>query len=38
MKYAPKYGLIIICKNEAEQESLYNKLIKQGIKIRVVCV
>lgn len=37
-KYREKYGLIILCKDAAEQEQLFNKLKAQGYKLRVVTV
>lgn len=38
IKYSPKYGVIIICKDEEEQKKVFEKLKNQGIKSRVVCV
>jgi hypothetical protein len=34
--YREQYGVIIICKDESEQKRLYEKLLKQGHKLRVV--
>lgn len=37
-KYKEQYGVIIICKDAAEQEVLYNRLQAEGYKIKVVVV
>ena len=37
-KYQPKFGLVVPCANEAEQQRLYAKLTKQGLAPKVVCV
>lgn len=37
-KYGPKYGLVVVCRDEAHQQSLFKKLIKLGLKLKVVCV
>ena len=37
-KYQPKYGLVVVCKDEAHQQTLFNKLTRQGLKLKVVCV
>ncbi|MDO8771906.1 MAG: hypothetical protein Q7K57_24975 [Burkholderiaceae bacterium] len=36
--YRQQYGLVITARDEAHQRSLYNKLTKQGLKVKVVCV
>lgn len=37
-KYAPKFGVIAICKDERDQRRTYNKMIKQFQNVRVVTV
>lgn len=37
-KYAPKYGIIILCTDEEEQKKIYEMLIAQGLKLKVVNV
>lgn len=37
-KYQARYGLIITCKDEAQQQAYYAALAKQGYKVKVVCV
>lgn len=37
-KYRPQYGLIIPCKDEAEQQRRYARLRKLGMAPKVVCV
>lgn len=37
-KYKPGFGLVIRCADEADQRKHYEKLTKQGYKVRVVCV
>lgn len=37
-KYRPQHGLVVVCKDEAHQQTLFNKLTKQGLKLKVVCV
>ena len=36
--YQSQYGVIVMCKDEAEQESIYNKLVGEGYECRVVAV
>ena len=36
--YRPQYGLIVPCKDEAEQRRLYALLLKMGLAPKVVCV
>ena len=36
--YRQQYGLVITARDEAHQRTLYNKLTKQGLKVKVVCV
>lgn len=36
--YSEQYGVIVICKNEIEQEEVYNNLIEQGYECKVVAV
>lgn len=37
-KYRPKFGLVIACKDELEQQRTYARLAKLGFKLKVVCV
>lgn len=37
-RYQPKYGLVIVCRDEAHQQQLYSRLTKQGLKTKVVCI
>lgn len=37
-KYKPQFGLVIRCKDEAQQRQLYASLLEQGLKAKVVCV
>lgn len=36
--YKEQYAVIVICKNEKEQEDIYNRLKKEGYKLKVVAV
>ncbi len=38
IKYKSQYGVIAICESEKEQIQLYEKLKKQGLKLKVVTV
>ncbi|WP_202904910.1 hypothetical protein [Marinomonas sp. S3726] len=37
-KYREQYGVIVICADEKQQESIFNDLKKQGHKCKVVTV
>nr|WP_314710666.1 hypothetical protein [uncultured Comamonas sp.] len=37
-KYKPKYGLVLVCKDEADQQRQFAKLCKLGYSLKVVCV
>ncbi len=37
-RYRRQYGLIIVCKDETHQRSLFEQLGKRGLQCRVVCV
>ena len=37
-KYREQYGVIALCKSEREQQTVFNKLKKQGFTVRVVTV
>lgn len=37
-KYVQKYGLVVVCKDEAHQQRLFAKLTQQGLCPKVVCV
>jgi len=36
--YKEQYGVIVICQNEEEQKSIYEWLLKNGLKVKVVSV
>ena len=36
--YQQQYGVIVICKDEAEQVRIYEELKKQGLTLKVVTV
>ena len=37
-KYEPKYGVIVMCSSEGEQEQVYNRLTGEGYSCKVVSV
>ena len=37
-KYKEQYGVIILCEDAAEQETVYNRLKAEGYKLKVVSV
>lgn len=37
-KYREQYGVIVMCNDEKHQQTLFNKLKKQGHKCKVVTV
>lgn len=37
-KYKPQFGLVVPCKDEAEQQRRYKRLVKLGMAPKVVCV
>lgn len=36
--YRQKYGLVVTCRDEAHQQLLYARLVRQGLAPKVVCV
>ena len=36
--YKEQYAIVVMCKNEAEQEQVYNRLKEEGYKLKVVAV
>jgi len=36
--YKEQYGVIVICQNEEEQKAIYEWLVKNGLKVKVVSV
>jgi predicted 3-demethylubiquinone-9 3-methyltransferase (glyoxalase superfamily) len=36
--YKEQYAVVVICKDEQEQESIYNRLKEEGFKLKVVAV
>lgn len=37
-KYKPQFGVIVVCKDERDQERMYNKLRRGPRKVKVVTV
>ena len=37
-KYKPQFGLVVPCKDEDQQRRIYARLVKLGMKPKVVCV
>lgn len=37
-EYKEQYGLVILCDGEEEQKNLFNRLKKEGFKLKVVVV
>lgn len=36
--YREQYGVIVICKDEKEQREIYERLLAEGLTLKVVCV
>lgn len=36
--YKEQYAVIVLCRDEKEQESIYNRLKEEGFKLKVVAV
>lgn len=36
--YTPKYGVIVMCADEPDQQVVYSNLQQQGYKLKVVCI
>jgi len=36
--YKEQYAVVVICKDEIEQEAVYNRLKEEGFKLKVVAV
>ena len=36
--YKEQYAVVVICKDEREQEKIYNRLKAEGLKLKVVAV
>jgi hypothetical protein len=36
--YKEQYAVVVICKDEKEQEIVYNRLLNEGYKLKVVAV
>lgn len=36
--YKEQYAVVVICKDEREQEAIYNRLKEEGFKLKVVAV
>ena len=36
--YKQQYAVVVICKDEVEQEAIYNRLKAEGLKLKVVAV
>lgn len=38
LKNTDQFGVIVICRDEKEQQEVYERLREQGLKLKVVCV
>lgn len=36
--YRAQFGVIVICADEKEQEAVYERLRKEGLTLKIVCV
>lgn len=36
--YKQQYAVVVMCKDEKEQETIYNRLKEEGLKLKVVAV
>nr|DAP70167.1 MAG TPA: arginine repressor [Caudoviricetes sp.] len=36
--YKEQYGVIVICKDEKEQQEIYERLLAQGLTLKIVAV
>ncbi len=36
--YKPQYGVVVICKDEAEQTAIFERLSADGLTLKIVCV
>ena len=36
--YKQQYAVVVICKDEKEQEAIYNRLAEEGLRLKVVAV
>ena len=36
--YKPQYGVIVICRDEAEQKAVFERLKQDSLTLKVVCV
>lgn len=36
--YKEQYGVIVICKDEKEQQEIYDRLLAQGLTLKIVAV
>jgi hypothetical protein len=37
-KYREQYGVIVVCRDEAQQRRVYNRLSREGLNCKVVVV
>ncbi len=37
-KYKPQWGVVVICDSERNQSAAYKRLLKSGLKLKVVTV
>lgn len=37
-KYKEQYGVVVICKDEKEQKEIYDRLLAEGLTLKVVSV
>lgn len=36
--YKSQYGVVVVCENEKEQMKIFERLQKESLKLKVVCV
>lgn len=36
--YKPQFGVIVICADETEQKAVYDRLLKDGMNLKIVSV
>ena len=36
--YKPQFGVIVVCGDEKEQETVYERLRREGLTCKIVCV
>ncbi|KAA6339861.1 hypothetical protein EZS27_012226 [termite gut metagenome] len=36
--YKEQFGIVVICRSEEEQKAIYERLLKEGFKLKIVTV